>query len=246
MLAMAFLSPWAAGQNSPQALQSRGIATLTSVIEEVRRNGLQASVLSEYDAAAKDLEMSYQGFAATSNLGQAELSLIKLADCERQLALFAGLTSTPQSQGNSQRNTDTLASKARDHYQQGAALARKTGTSAHLVKALTGLALVEETPYHDYGAASTAITEAVRAAGSCSDAQDCRQEALEAKVALETTRGELISAASHANGLLTMLKHNPSAPAYIQYLAYRDRANIYYAMIGRPVHCRPKSRHPPC
>jgi CHAT domain-containing protein len=220
----------AEGQGNPQALQSRGIATLENVIEQVRRNGVQASVLSEYDAAARDLELSYRGFTATSNFAQAELSLIKLADCERQQALFARMTPNALRPGESQRAADTLAARARDHYKEGAELARKTGTSAHLVKALTGLALVDETQYRDFGAASTAVTEAVRAAASCSDAQDCRQEALEAKVGLETARGELISAVSHVNGLLTMLNQNPSAPAYMQYQAYSDRAGIYYAM----------------
>lgn len=220
----------AEGQGNPEALQSRGIATLDNVIEKVRRNGMQASLLSEYDAAARDLELSYRGFAATSNFAQAELSLIRLADCERQQALFARMMPNTLRHGKSQRTADTLAAKASDHYKQGAKLARKTRTSAHLVKALVGLALVDETQYHDYGAASIAVTEAVRAAASCSDAQDCRQEALEAKVGLETVRGELISAASHVNGLLAMLRQNRSAPAYMQYRAYSDRAGIYYAM----------------
>jgi CHAT domain-containing protein len=227
-VALSYVS--AEGQSNPQALQSRGIATLENVIEQVRRNGAQASVLSQYDAAARDLELSYRAFAATSSFVQEELSLIKLADCERQQALFARMTPSALRQGETQHAADTLAGRSHDHYLQGAELARKTGTSAHLVKALTGLALVEETQYHDYGAASSAVTEAVRAATSCRNSEDCRQDALEAKVALETARGELISAASHVNGLLTMLKRNPSAPAYMQYRAYTDRASIYYGM----------------
>jgi hypothetical protein len=227
-VALSYVS--AEGQGNPQALQSRGITTLEDVIEQVRRNGVQPSVLSQYDAASRDLEVSYRAFTATSNSVQAELSLIKLADCERQKALFARLTPNTLRQGETQSTADTLAGRSRDHYKKGAELARKTGTSAHLVKALTGLALVEETQYHDYGAASTAVIEAMRAAASCSDAQDCRQDALEAKVGLETARGELVSAASHVNGLLTMLKRNPSAPAYMQYRAYTDRASIYYGM----------------
>jgi hypothetical protein len=230
MTAVALSYVSAEGQGNPQTLQSRGISTLDSVIEQVRRNGVDASALSAYDAAARDLELSYRGFVAASSFTQAELSLIKLADCERQQALFVRMTPSTLRQGETQGAADTLAGRARDHYKQGAELARKTGTSAHLVKALTGLALVEETQYHDFGAASTAVTEAVRAAASCSDAQDCRQDALEAKVALETARGELVSAASHVNGLLTMLKRNPSAPAYMQYRAYTDRASIYYGM----------------
>ena len=227
-VALSYVS--AEGQGNPQALQSRGITTLEDVIEQVRRNGVQPSVLSQYDAASRDLEVSYRAFTATSNSVQAELSLIKLADCERQKALFARLTPNTLRQGETQSTADTLAGRSRDHYKKAAELARKTGTSAHLVKALTGLALVEETQYHDYGAASTAVIEAMRAAASCSDAQDCRQDALEAKVGLETARGELVSAASHVNGLLTMLKRNPSAPAYMQYRAYTDRASIYYGM----------------
>ena len=227
-VALSYVS--AEGQGNPQALQSRGITTLENIVEQVRRNGVQPSVLSQYDAASRDLELSYRAFAATSNSVQAELSLIKLADCERQQALFARLTPSTLRQGETQSAADTLAGRSRDHYKKAAELARKTGTSTHLVKALTGLALVEETQYHDYGAASTAVIEAMRAATSCSDAQDCRQDALEAKVGLETARGELVSAASHVNGLLTMLKHNPSAPAYIRYRAYTDRASIYYGM----------------
>jgi CHAT domain-containing protein len=230
MIAVALSYVSAAGQGSPQALQSRGITALENMVEQVRRNGPQASVLSQCDAAARDLELSYRGFAVASNFVQAELSLIKLADCERQQAVFARLTPITQRQNPSQSAAEMLAGKARDHYQEGAALARKTGTNAHLVKALTGLALVEEMQYHDYGAANTAVTEAMSAALSCSQAQDCRQDALEAKVALEMERGELFSAASHVNGLLAMLKRNPASSAFIQYRAYSDRAGIYYAM----------------
>ena len=217
------------GQNNSQTLQAQGIARLQAVVEKERQSGVQTSVLAELDAAAKELEQSYKGFAAASNYKQAELSLIKLADCERQLALFGRITPVTQ-QSNSQGSADILAGKARDHYKEGARLARKTATSFDLVKALIGLALVEETQYHDYGAASTAVTEAVRAALSCKADQDCREEALEAKVALETARGELFSAASHVNGLITMLAQNPAASAYMQYSAYSDRASIYYSM----------------
>src|ERR1700747_2583342 len=81
MIAVALSCVSAAGQGSPQALQSRGIATLENMVEQERRNGPQASLLSQCDAAARDLELSYRGFAAASNFVQAELSLIKLADC---------------------------------------------------------------------------------------------------------------------------------------------------------------------
>lgn len=227
---MSLLCVSAAGQSSPEALQARGIVRLEALIEQVRRNGVQASATTELDAAAKDLDQSYQQFSAASNFKQAELSLIKLADCERQQALLARVTTVTQLQNSNQSAADALASKAREHYTQGAKLARKTGTSFDLMKAMIGLSLLEQTQYHDYGAASTAATEAVRAAASCKADQNCREEALEVKVALEAERGELVSAASHVNGLLTLLAKNPAVPAYLRYRAYSDRANIYYSM----------------
>ena len=229
-LAVAFLSMPAAAQTGPEALQSQGIAKLDHVRDQFRRSGMQPSALNGLDAAATDLADSYRSFLATSNFAQATLSLIKLADCERQAALLSRLTPATQAQ-NGGRRADILAGSARDHYKEAAALARKTGASAYLVKALTGLALVEETQYHDYGSANSQVTEAMRAASSCTDAQDCKRQALEAKVVLETGRGELFSAASHVNGLLSMLKHGLGAyDPYMEYRAYADRAGIYYAM----------------
>ena len=226
-LAVAFPSVLAAAQTGPEALQSRGIAKLNHVRDQFRRSGMQPSVLNDLDAAATDLADSYRSFLATSNFAQATLSLIKLADCERQAALLSRLTPASQAQSGARR-ADILAGSARDHYKEAAALARKTRASAHLVKALTGLALVEETQYHDYGSANSQVTEAMRVASSCTDAQDCKREALEAKVVLETGRGELFSAVSHVNGLLSMLKHGSGAyDPYMEYRAYADRAGIH-------------------
>jgi CHAT domain-containing protein len=184
-------------------------------------------MLNDYTTAARELELSYQGFAAAAKPAQAALSLTKLGDCERQEALFARMGTTE----DEKQRADVLALKARDHYKKAAALAQKAGTSSQLVKALTGLALVEETQYHDYGAANSAVTEAMRAASSCKDPRDCRQDALEAKVSLETHRGELFSAASHVNGLLILLKQGSKTnDPYMKYVAYADRAAVYYAM----------------
>src|SRR5262249_33910651 len=55
----------------------------------------------------------------------------------------------------------------------------------------------------------------------------CYLDALQTKVDIETSRGELFAAASHVNGLLSLLKY--SSDAYLKYQAYLDRANIYYA-----------------
>ncbi len=216
-----------AEQNSPEALQARGIERLDHFRDEVRQSGMRLSQLSELDIAASELALSYRGFAAASNLSQAAWSLVRLADCERQAALVSRVTSTTQAPAGGQR-AEALAASARDHYKEAAALARKTGTSLYLVKALTGLALVYETQYHDYGSASPLVTEAMRAASSCPDPQGCRREALEAKVELETGRGELFSAASHVNGLLSLLKHG--SDANMEYRAYADRADIYYRL----------------
>ncbi len=63
------------------------------------------------------------------------------------------------------------------HYEEAAALARKTANAASLVKALTGLALLDESQQHDYGAANSHITEARRAASACPN-RDCMLDAL--------------------------------------------------------------------
>jgi len=217
----------AAEQNRPEALQAQGIARLDHFRDEVRQSGMRLSQLSELDTAATELALSYRGFAAASNFSQAAWSLVRLADCERQAALVSRVTFTAQAPTGGQR-AETLAASARDHYEEAAALARKTGMNLYLVKAVTGLALVYETQYHDYGSASPLVAEATRAASSCPNPQDCRREALEAKVELETGRGELVSAASHVNGLLALLKYGSDPD--VQYRAYADRADIYYKL----------------
>jgi hypothetical protein len=135
----------AAGPDSPGALQARGIARLEHVRDEFRESGLQPiQQLSELNIAAKELALSYREFSASHNLAQAAWSLTNWADCERQTALFAILSSNGTAMGRGQR-AEALASSAREHYQDAAALARKTGKNLYLVKALTGLALVYET-----------------------------------------------------------------------------------------------------
>ena len=125
-LAVAFPSVLAAAQSGPEALQSQGIAKLDHVRDQFRRSGMQPSVLNDLDAAATNLADSYRSFVATSNFAQATLSLIKLADRERQAALLSRLTPATQAQSGGRR-ADILAGSARDHYKAAAVLARQDG-----------------------------------------------------------------------------------------------------------------------
>jgi hypothetical protein len=67
----------------------------------------------------------------------------------------------------------------------------------------------------------------LHAALPCAGHQGCYLDALQSKVDIETGRGELFAAASHVNGLLSLLKD--SSDAHLKYQAYSDRASIYYA-----------------
>ena len=227
LAALALPSVLGAFQNRFEVLQAQGIARLDQVHDQFRREGMSAPLLNQLDTAASELALSYQGFAAASNFPQAAWSLVKLADSERQLALLSRLTEATQAQGGNPR-ADALARSARDHYQEAANLARKTGRNLYLVKALTGRALLEETAFHDYGSANVLVSEALRAASSCPDPQPCQLDALENKVNLETGRGELFSAASHANGLLALLKR--ARDPEMEYRAYSDKGDIYRAL----------------
>jgi hypothetical protein len=79
--------------------------------------------------------------------------------------------------GSARQQSEGLVRAARGHYEEAAALARKTGSVATLVKALSGLALLDQTHDHYYGMANSRIQEALRAAPSCPN-RDCMQDAL--------------------------------------------------------------------
>ena len=59
-LAMVFPSLLTAGQSSPEGLQDKGIARLDQIRDQIRRDGIQQSLLSEFDAAASELALSYR------------------------------------------------------------------------------------------------------------------------------------------------------------------------------------------
>src|SRR5260370_1005589 len=147
-LAVAFPSVLAAAQGGPEALQSQGIAKLDHVRDQFRRSGMQPSVLNDLDAAATNLADSYRSFVAKSNFAQATLSLIKLADCERQAALLSRLTSATQAQSGGGR-ADVLAGSARDHYKEAPALARKARASPYLAKTPPRVTPLDDTQSHD-------------------------------------------------------------------------------------------------
>ena len=219
-LATALIPPvLVAWQSTPQALQASGIARTDRFRDQVPRTGFLQTQLPELEIAATELEASYRGFMAASNSAQAGWSLVKLADCERWQVQMHGRD--PQA--------EALAKSSRDHYLEAAALTRKTGSAAYLVKALLGLALVETTYLPDYGSAYSRVTEALRAAASCPD-RGCLAEALEAKVVVEKDRGELFSAGSRVNGLLALLQNIPDPLQH--FYAYWDRAAIYREMAG--------------
>jgi CHAT domain-containing protein len=217
------------GQDSPAALQARGMARIEHVIDQVRRAGLQPSLLKELETAATELETSYRGFHAAGNDSGAARSLASLAGSERITRILILASDTPASgqAENVRQRAEALAHSSHGHYEEAAALARKTASAETLVKALTGLALLDESQEHDYESANSRVTEAMRAALSCPN-RDCTLDALQAKVEVETFRGELFSAASHVNGLLSLLKGNPDAMR--QYSAYTGRSDVYRTM----------------
>ena len=227
-LALVAIVAWSAvayGQTSPETLQAQGIQRLESILSQVRSGGISPSILNDLAAAANDLSLSAQGFAAQSNGPQTAWSLVRLADCERMASLALTLSSTTPAPTVSQ-NAERLLSSAQTHYGEAATLAKKSGTCVYLVKALVGLAIVGSNR-HDYGSADAAATQALHAALSCSGRQECYPDALQTKVDIDTSRGELFAAASHVNGLLSLLKD--SSDAHLRYQAYSDRAGIYYA-----------------
>ena len=216
----AFLAPLLlAAQTTPKALQESGLARIEHVRDEVRRSGLQPSLLQELATAESELETSYRAFRASSNDSAAVASVLGMANAERLQRLLLALSGQTQQAGE-------LSKSARSHYQEAITLARKTGDSRSLVSALNGTALIDEAE-QDYGAANARITEAMRAASSCPN-QDCMLDALTSKVEVESYRGELFAAASHANGLLALMK-NRSDPIRL-YSAYMDRSDIYRSM----------------
>ena len=229
-LAAAFLTAaTVTGQDSPDALQASGMARIERVIDQVRRAGLQPSLQKELEIAATELETSYRGFHAAANDSGAARSLASLAGSERitRILILASDTAASGQAEKVKQRAEALARSSRGHYEEAAALARKTASAESLVKALTGLALLDESQEHDYESANSRITEAMRAALSCPN-RDCTLDALQAKVEVETFRGELFSAASHVNGLLSLLKGNPDPIR--GYSAYTDRSDIYRTM----------------
>ncbi|HEY6388032.1 MAG TPA: CHAT domain-containing protein [Candidatus Acidoferrum sp.] len=210
------------GQNAPKAAQTSGLARIEHVRDTMRRAGFQPALLNELAVAEQELQAGYQAFRYASDEAEAAACLVGMGDAERMDRVFL----QSMSKGDANAQLDALERTARSHYEEGAQLARKTRSATSLVKALTGLVLLDEAR-HDYGSANSDVTEAVRAASSCPN-QDCLLDALLSKVEVETYRGELFSAASHVNGVIALLK-NRSDPKR-QYSAYSDRADIYRAM----------------
>jgi CHAT domain-containing protein len=223
-VAAALLAPAAVPQQNTEAAEAGGIARIERVRDQVRRSGFQPSLLNELTIAEKELQASYRAFQATSNESGAAESLVGIGDAERLARIF--ILATAQN-GNLDQQAEALARSARSHYQEAAVLARKAGSATSLVKALTGMALLDESQERDYGAANSRVTDALRVAASCPN-QDCTLDALQFKVEVETYRGELFSAASHANGVVELLKNRTDPNR--QYLAYMDRSAIYRAM----------------
>ena len=222
LMVAALLAPTLTGQNAPKAAQASGLARIEHVRDTMRRSGFQPSLLNELAVADKELQASCQAFRNASNEGEVAVCLVGMGDAERMARVFLQSISN----GNANAQLDTLEQAARTHYEEAAQLARKTRSAASLVKALTGMVLLDEAR-HDYGSANSHVTEAVRAASLCPN-QDCLLDALLFKVEVETYRRELFSAASHVNGVIALLK-NRSDPKR-QYSAYSDRADIYRAM----------------
>ena len=217
-VATAALAPvFLAAQTTPRALQERGLARIEDVRAQVRRSGLQPSLLQELATAESELGSSYRQFRASSSDSEAAASLVGMATAQRLRRVFLAV----QGQASAE-----LGHSVRSNYEEGIALARKAGNAPVLVHALTGIAQIDEFE-NDYGAANIRITEALRAASSCPN-QDCMLDALLSKVEVESGRGELFAAASHVNGVLALLKSHPDPNRL--YSAYKDRAEVYRSM----------------
>src|SRR6516225_1550678 len=146
----AFLAPTLlTGQNAPETSEASGLARIERVRDQVRRSGFQPSLLNELTIAEAELQISYQAFRTASNEAEAAASLVGMGDAERMARIF--LLTTRNGNGNEQLKA--LEKSARSHYEEAAVLARKAGSAVSLVKALTGMALIDESQ-HDYGTAN--------------------------------------------------------------------------------------------
>ena len=211
----------AQAQATPDALQASGIARIEAIRTQYRQSGFQPNLLLGLSAAAGDLETSYRRFLAAGNPSAAATSLAHLGTAERLTFIFL------LASGQSGQRLENYVRSARGHYEEAAALARRTNNAATLVKALSGLAMLDQTYDHDYGAANTRIQEALRAAPSCRN-RDCMLDALLSKAEVETYRGELFAAASHLNAVFSLLKQDPDNNRL--YSAYLDRSDVYRSM----------------
>lgn len=211
----------AQGQATPDALQASGIARIEAIRTQYRQSGFQPNLLAGLAGAAGDLETSYRRFLTAGNPSAAATSLAHLGTAERLTAIFL------LASGQSAQRLENYVRSARGHYEEAAALARRTNNAATLVKALSGLAMLDQTYDHDYGAANTRIQEALRVAPSCRN-RDCMLDALLSKAEVETYRGELFAAASHLNAVFSILKQEPDNNRL--YSAYLDRSDVYRSM----------------
>ena len=211
----------AQGQATRDELQATGIARIEAIRTQYRQSGFQPNLLLGLAGASVDLETSYRRFLAAGNPSAAATSLAHLGTAERLTFIFL------LASGHSGQQLENYVRSARGHYEEAAALARRTNNAATLVKALSGLAMLDQTYDHDYGAANTRIQEALRAAPSCRN-RDCMLDALLSKAEVETYRGELFAAASHLNAVLSILKQEPDNDRL--YSAYLDRSDVYRSM----------------
>ena len=211
----------AQGQATRDELQATGIARIEAIRTQYRQSGFQPNLLLGLAGASVDLETSYRRFLAAGNPSAAATSLAHLGTAERLTFIFL------LASGHSGQQLENYVRSARGHYEEAAALARRTNNAATLVKALSGLAMLDQTYDHDYGAANTRIQEALRAAPSCRN-RDCMLDALLSKAEVETYRGELFAAASHLNAVLSILKQEPDNDRL--YSTYLDRSDVYRSM----------------
>ena len=195
----------ATGEDEALALQQRAVARIDAAVAHFRKTGKFHPTRLGLKRARDELAASSKAFEARGDWAGAALSQLKLGDLERM----------------SNRWSEAIA-----FYQQGFALAQRTGHRTYQAKARIGEARAQHTGFNKLGAAGRALAEAIELSKDSTDKR-VRFDALDFLAALQTDRGELATAFETMSRALAAA--NEAGDEVNLYYAYLDRADIYYA-----------------
>ena len=187
----------------PVQLQKSGMALIDRWLDHVRATGDAASTRSDLGTAQEQLKASYALFAQRGDFGGALVSAIKLGDIQRYMSQWAAAASI---------------------FQNVAKAAEEIKRPDLESKALSELALCEM----NAGAIDAAEEHARLAVhvGEGSGSKDFYFDALDVAGEVETKRGNLVAAGDYLDRALAVSRDVDDQ--HRLYLAYTDRADIYY------------------